>query len=187
VRTLKPGCTATVEKKSLLFCNSKSSHNGCGEQPSEGPLTLQPSPTEASGATATTPVSKPGLPEPWSTSTLLSSAGTPRLRATWLRDSLSTDESNGNVPPHQKQPVNTKGRWRSVLNKCVTSPLTRTLRKAVAFMRCLVLLKSAGKRLASPAQVRILFSLLCLKFFSCYKQDCLADCKVIQIPDFTFH
>ncbi|KAJ7401509.1 hypothetical protein BTVI_95110 [Pitangus sulphuratus] len=35
--------------------DSRSSHNGCAEQPSERPLTLQPSTTEANGSTAATP------------------------------------------------------------------------------------------------------------------------------------
>ena len=89
-------------KKSLLFSNSKSSHNGCGEPPSAGPLTLQPCPTEANGARATTPVSEVGLPEPQDTSMLLSCVGTLWFCTTWLGHSLSRDGSHENVPPHQK-------------------------------------------------------------------------------------
>lgn len=72
---------------SLLFSNSKSSHNGCGEQPSEGPLTLQPCPTEANSATTTTPASEVALPEPPDTSMFLSCVGTPWFCTTWLGDS----------------------------------------------------------------------------------------------------
>lgn len=73
-----------------------------GEQPSEGPLTLQPHPAEANGATATTPASGVGLPEPQATNTLLSCAGTLWFCTAWWGASLSRDGSNKNVPPHRK-------------------------------------------------------------------------------------
>lgn len=67
-----------------------------------GHLTLQPCPTEANGATATTSVSEVNLPEPRDTSMLLKRTGTLWFCATWLGDSLSEDGCNENVSPHQK-------------------------------------------------------------------------------------
>lgn len=92
----------------LLFSNSKSSNNGCSKQPNEGPLNLQPCSIEANGATATPPAMEVSLPELRDTSMLQSFAGMLQFSATQLGDSLSTNESNENVPPHQKLAIEHK-------------------------------------------------------------------------------